>query len=342
MSSLLELDDLHHPSGLHGVSLALAPGEVLALVGSHGNGKEPLLQLLTGVGRPERGCIRIGGHDPHRPEAAAQVGVAGPLWGLNPLHTVWQTLELFAGLWSVPRGRVEELAEALDLFAVGTRLAADLSPGETARLRLGRALLHNPALVVLDEPIGDIDVESTVIIESVISTAAEEGKGVLITTFGHPRTLRLATRVLYMEHGRLVEAAEPLALVVGATPADEAPPVVGGAPARPRVDQIAARRDDRVILFSSGEIRYAYAQGKGVYLHTAEGDWTVTFTLAELEERLATQGFFRAHRGYLVNLAQVREIATWTRSSFSLRLKDGDEIPLSKHRVAELKELLGW
>jgi len=329
--NLLEIEDLHHPDGLYGITFSLAPGEVLALVGSRGNGKGPLLRLLTGKGRPSRGWIRIAGYTPQEPGATAQIGVAGSDWGVNPLHTVREALALFARLWSLPRERVDQVAAALELKAVANQPVCSLSPGELARLRLGRALLHNPPLLVLDEPIDDVDVESAGIIETVISAQAEEGKGVLLTTFGHPRALRLATRLLYMEFGRLVDA-----------PAVPKPPAEPAEPAPPRVDLIAARRDERIVLFSPGEILYAYAQDKSVYIHTREGDWTVPFTLAELEERLAPHGFFRAHRAYLVNLAQVREIAAWTRSSFSLRLRDGGEIPLSKHRVAELKELLGW
>jgi len=352
VTTLLEIRDLHHPDGLHGLSLTVSAGEVLALVGSHGNGKEPLLRLLAGMGSPSRGHIRISQRPPGTPEALARVGFAGPAWGINPSHTAGETLALFAGLWSLPRQRVAEVAAALELIPLQDRLCADLSPGEAPRLRLARALLHNPALLILDEPLGDSDLESADIIEAVLIDLAGAGKGILLTTFGHPRTLRLATRVCYLERGRIVEP-EPEGASPGAPGAGPAshPGAASRAsgqraadagPVRPRVDWIAARRAERVMLFSPADILYAYAQEKSVYLHTAEGDWTASFTLAELEARLAPHGFFRAHRGYLVNLAHVKEIIPWTRSSFSLRMKDGSEVPLSKHRVAELKELLGW
>lgn len=361
LTTLLEISDLHHPEGLHGLSLTVSAGEVLALVGSHGNGKDPLLKLLAGWGSPSRGQIRICGGRPGTPEARAHVGFAGPAWGIAPAHTVGETLSLFAGLWSLPRGRAAEAAALLELTALSDRLAADLSPGEKARLRIARALLHDPLLLVLDEPLADSDLESADIIEAALSALADAGKGILLTTFGYPRALRLATRTCYLERGRLVEAddghtsggaAPPGAVPAGSAGGSEAhtgtrsvglggnTPVAG--PVRPRVDQIAARRDERVMLFSPAEILYAFAQDKSVYLHTSEGDWTASFTLAQLEARLSGHGFFRAHRGYLVNLAHVKEIVPWTRSSFSLRMKDGSEVPLSKHRVAELKELLGW
>jgi len=68
----------------------------------------------------------------------------------------------------------------------------------------------------------------------------------------------------------------------------------------------------------------------------------VSFTLAELEERLEPEGFFRCHRGFLVNVRCVKEIASFTRNSFFLVLRDGREVPLSKHRAVELKQRLGW
>jgi len=361
LTTLLEISDLHHPEGLHGLSLTVSAGETLALVGSHGNGKDPLLKLLSGMGSPSRGHIRVCDSRPGTPEARAKVGFAGPGWGLTPLHTVAETLALFAGLWSLPQRRAAEVAAALELTPLSDRLCADLSPGEAARLRIARALLHDPALLVLDEPLGDSDLESAEVIAAALSALADEGKGILLTTFGHPGALRLATRVCYLERGRLVppddRAARPGATHPG--PAQGAstrggPSGAGtahGSPegraadaraVRPRVDQIAARRDERVVLFSPSDILYAYAQDKSVYLHTEEGDWTASFTLAELEARLSAHGFFRAHRGYLVNLAHVKEIVPWTRSSFSLRMKDGTDVPLSKHRVAELKEMLGW
>jgi ABC-2 type transport system ATP-binding protein len=102
--------------------------------------------------------------------------------------------------------------------------------------------------------------------------------------------------------------------------------------------------EGRVVLVNPADILYADAEGGRAYLQTSEGRLPTQFTLAELNERLARSGFFRAHRGYLVNLQHVKEVIPFTRNSFSLRLDDGDntEIPLSKSAAAELKDLLGY
>jgi len=100
----------------------------------------------------------------------------------------------------------------------------------------------------------------------------------------------------------------------------------------------------QIILVDPAEILYAFAQDDRAYLQTSEGKLSTQFTLADLEKRLVRRGFFRAHRGYLVNLQQVKEVIPFTRDSFSLRLKDieGTEIPLSKSSERELRELLDY
>jgi ABC-2 type transport system ATP-binding protein len=92
------------------------------------------------------------------------------------------------------------------------------------------------------------------------------------------------------------------------------------------------------------DILYADVEGGRAFLQTAEGRLPTQFTLSELDQRLGRSGFFRAHRGYLVNLQHVKEVIPYTRNSFSLRLDDaaGTKIPLSKSAAAELRELLGY
>ena len=98
-------------------------------------------------------------------------------------------------------------------------------------------------------------------------------------------------------------------------------------------------------LVHPGDILFADADEGRAALHTADGERLVTqFTLSELEKRLSSRGFFRAHRGYLVNLQHVTEVIPFTRNSFNLRLDDeaGSLIPLSKTAAAELRDLLGY
>ena len=107
---------------------------------------------------------------------------------------------------------------------------------------------------------------------------------------------------------------------------------------------IPARLEGRVALVDPADILFVFAQDDRAVLQTAEGGLPTQFTLAELEKRLARSGFFRAHRGYLVNLQHVKEVIPYTRNSFTLVLDDEQEteIPLSKSAARELRELLGY
>ena len=107
---------------------------------------------------------------------------------------------------------------------------------------------------------------------------------------------------------------------------------------------VPARSNDKIVLVDPAEILYIFAQDDHTYLQTLDERLPTQFTLTELEKRLSLSGFFRAHRAYLVNLQQVKEVIPYTRDSFSLRLKDpvGTKVPLSKSAERELRELLGY
>lgn len=347
------------------LSLQVNPGELVAVVGSRGSGKTSLLRALLGQCPTEGGSALVGDVPLASPAGLSRCGVAGEAWGLMERLTAWENLAAFARLSAVPEGRAAELLQRLDLTSRQRVRVGALTPGEAARLRLARALLHDPAVLLLDEPAGDIDSESASLIAFTIGEEVEAGKAVLVTTFGDPRIVQMATRIAYLEGGRLVEAPRPeeagppAAAQPAEAPEDQAPaadPPGAGAGAagaqvaevspvvpRPRaIPHVAARKGDRVLLFRPDQIRYAYAQDKAVYVETVEGTCGVSFTLSELQDRLGESGFFRSHKAYLVNLACVKEIASWTRDSFSLILTDGKEIPLSKHRAQELRTWLNW
>lgn len=345
---MIQLDRIQVGLKLTDITLTVRPGEAVVIVGSRGSGKSTLMRLLAGQEVATGGSARIGGIDVGLPACRALVGLVGDSWGFYERLTVRENLLLVARAWGLGSAPVESLMQRLDLVSRGQVRVGQLSAGEMARLRLARALLHNPQALLLDEPAGDIDGESASLIAFLIAEEKEAGKAVLITSFGYPRILQLATRLCYLEGGRLVEPEREPALAPA--PVEQASPVapvvapvaVPGSQALGRIPHVAARKGERVLLFRPEEIRYAYAQEKAVFIQTGEGACGVSFTLSDLEERLADHGFFRCHRGYLVNVTWVKEIASWTRDSFSLILKDGTDLPLSKHRAHELRLRLGW
>lgn len=109
-----------------------------------------------------------------------------------------------------------------------------------------------------------------------------------------------------------------------------------------KIEKISTRKNDKVILFNPPEIDYIESLDGSIYVHVGGEDYVCAMTLTELEQRLQHYGFFRCHRSYIVNLQKVREIITWTKNSYSLRLNTGKDavVPLSRTKLNELKTLL--
>lgn len=110
----------------------------------------------------------------------------------------------------------------------------------------------------------------------------------------------------------------------------------------PSLDRLPIRIDGEIRLLPLGEVLYCYADGERTVVVTRQGELRSHLCLTRLAERLAPWRFFRCHRAYLVNLDFVRSVIPWTRNAYSLALEGQREVPLSKHRVKELRELLKW
>ncbi|KEQ22229.1 LytTR family transcriptional regulator DNA-binding domain-containing protein [Paenibacillus tyrfis] len=108
------------------------------------------------------------------------------------------------------------------------------------------------------------------------------------------------------------------------------------------LQKIYTKRNDKVILFNPPEIDYIESIDGSILVHVGGENYDCALTLTELEQRLLNFGFFRCHRSYIVNLQKVREIITWTKNSYSLRLNTGKDavVPLSRSKLHELKALL--
>jgi len=102
------------------------------------------------------------------------------------------------------------------------------------------------------------------------------------------------------------------------------------------------RQEDEVRLVPVNDIWYCACTRNTTVVVASAGEFKVSKTLDGLEDRLAPHGFFRAHRGYLVNLLHVSSIVVWSRNAYTLVLHSKKEIPLSKHRVRTLRRMLGW
>lgn len=310
-------------------SLEVKAGEVAALVGPVDSGKDVLFQLLCGRIHPTTGSVRLAGVDPYHEHRAfsRQVGVLFPDDNLYKRMSVLGNLQFYCHLYQLPKTRPVEVLEQVGLADQAHTSAEKLSPGLSRRLALGRALLANPKILLLVDPLTGCEQVSITLISQIVRRQSEAGAAVLILAQDTTGLEKICDKVYCLAQGRIVETYDPRE--------DQQ---------RNRPFMIPARSKDKIILVDPAEILYVFAQDDRAYLQTGEERLPTQFTLAELEKRLSRSGFFRVHRAYLVNLQQVKEVIPYTRNSFSLRLKDTarTEIPLSKSAERELRELLGY
>jgi ABC-2 type transport system ATP-binding protein len=143
--------------------LHIASGEYLAVLGHNGSGKSSLLRLLAGVVRPTGGLVRVADEDPLSVGARRRVGYVPEQPAFLPSQTVSDVLHLAARLYRLPRsarrGAVADAVELFGLTEVERRLTGGLSLGFRKRVALAQALLHDPELLLLDEPTGGLDIE---------------------------------------------------------------------------------------------------------------------------------------------------------------------------------------
>jgi ABC-2 type transport system ATP-binding protein len=201
------------------VSLTLAAGEILAFLGPNGAGKTTTIKIIAGLIRPDAGSVRILGRDPHaEPGALAQVGAVlegnrNLYWRLTPL----QNLEYFGVLRGLSpkaaRQRGLELLETLGLGEKGEVAVQTLSRGMQQKVAIAVALLHQPALLLLDEPTLGLDVEAAQAVRSLIRQIAASGRAILLTTHQLDVAEALSDQVAVIERGTILVQAPTQELI---------------------------------------------------------------------------------------------------------------------------------
>jgi len=200
------------------LDLELAAGQYAAVIGESGAGKSTLLNLVAGLDAPDAGCIVIDGQnltqldeDARTRLRRARVGFVFQAFHILPHLTVAQNVELPLVLLCVApgerRARTAELLAAVGLGERGESAPRELSGGELQRVAVARALVHRPALVLADEPTGNLDPDTAdTVLQLLARTIKAQGAaGILVTHSQHAAAT--ADRVLRLEHGRLRAAA---------------------------------------------------------------------------------------------------------------------------------------
>ncbi|MFO7561960.1 MAG: ABC transporter ATP-binding protein [Enhygromyxa sp.] len=194
---------------LDGVSLRIEPGEIVGLLGPNGAGKSTLVSLAVGLLEPDSGRVTIGGAgSPHDPAVRRRLGLAPQALAIYGELSGAENLEFFAALQGCPASERERRIDwALDFVGLSPRRqhrAKTYSGGMARRLNLAAALVHDPDLLLLDEPTVGVDPQSRNHLLANVEALRELGKTVLYTTHYMEEAARICDRVAILDHGKLL------------------------------------------------------------------------------------------------------------------------------------------
>ncbi len=197
-----------HVRALRGVSFALRPGESLTVFGPNGAGKTTLLRILAGLLRPQRGAVFLDGRPLERGDAAhrRQAGLIAHYSLLYDGLTAAENLLFYAKLYGLP-DRAAAVRRALEGVGLAERAddpAGTFSRGMVQRLAIARALLHEPRIVLLDEPFSGLDQRAAAALRALLTRLREERRTMVLVTHNLDEGLELATHVAIQVAGRFV------------------------------------------------------------------------------------------------------------------------------------------
>ena len=194
------------------VSLQVRPGEIVGLLGPNGAGKTTTLRMLAGILSPDRGRVMVDGLDMRADPIAAKRRL-GFLSGDTQLYqrlTPREMLRYFATLYELAPARamqrIDTLIAELDITSFADRACGTLSSGQKQRANVARAFLHEPQLLILDEPTNALDVVSGQFIVQAIRRARDAGRAVLLSTHIMGEAEYLCDRIALIHRGRIVDS----------------------------------------------------------------------------------------------------------------------------------------
>ena len=201
-------------TALDNVSFTVNKGEFVAIVGASGSGKSTLLHLIGGVDRPTSGKVFIDGKDIYKfndDELAIfrrrQVGLIYQFYNLIPILNVEEniTLPLKLDNRNIDKKRLDELIKVLGLEERRTHLPNELSGGQQQRTSIGRAMITNPAIILADEPTGNLDSKSSDEIVELLKKSNRDYKQTIIMITHNMEIAKIADRIIKIEDGKIVK-----------------------------------------------------------------------------------------------------------------------------------------
>jgi len=216
---MIQTEDLskqfNHLTAVDGVSLQVDPGEVLALLGPNGAGKTTTVRMLTSVLRPSRGWARVAGFDVVRQagQVRARVGVLTEQHGLYGRMPADDYLDFYGKLYGMDavtrRKNSLALLEGFGLLADAHRRVGEYSKGMRQKLALARALLHDPPVLLLDEPTSAMDPESARLVRDAIHSLRSEKRAIIICTHNLAEAEELSDHIAIIRRGKIIAKGTP-------------------------------------------------------------------------------------------------------------------------------------
>jgi ABC-2 type transport system ATP-binding protein len=211
---MIELENITKTYGplkaVDSLNLRIAKGEIFGFIGPNGAGKTTTIKMLATLLTPTSGKIRIAGMNPEEESRAVReiIGYMPDYFGVYPDLAVWEYLDFFGAAYHIPAGRraraVDDVLELTDLTAKKYDLVEALSRGMKQRLCLAKTLLHDPKLLLLDEPASGLDPRARIEIRELLKELKKMKKTILISSHILPELSDFCTSIGVIEKGRLV------------------------------------------------------------------------------------------------------------------------------------------
>ncbi|MFK7817303.1 MAG: ABC transporter ATP-binding protein, partial [Planctomycetaceae bacterium] len=190
-------------------------GELFGFLGPNGAGKTSTIKVLTGNQHPTSGSVKVAGFN--IPE---QFESAKPAFGYVPdtenhidEFTGRENLQLFADLYNIPKSRIDDLLNKLELSEAANTTAGKYSKGMRRTLLIAREILHKPSVLYLDEPTANLDAHSTKLVRDLLRDLAADGTTIFLTTHNMEEVEQICDRVAILCRGKLIECDTPTAFV---------------------------------------------------------------------------------------------------------------------------------
>lgn len=193
---------------LRDIRLDAEPGTCLALIGRNGAGKTTLLRIMAGFSQPGRGRVSIFGRTPRDAQARRRMGFIGHGISVYDELSAFENLVLFGRLYGLPdpRRAASEWLDRTGLAQVRDGLVREFSRGMRQRLAVARAFLHEPDVLLMDEPFTALDDRAIAVLQSLLRKALAEGRTMIMSTHQLREALELATHVALLNRGRVAFA----------------------------------------------------------------------------------------------------------------------------------------